>query len=70
MASVTTNIFAGGETEGFADTAFRVLEKVARLSPTYRRVESLSQISDAELQQKGLTRYDATMQIFGSRYYA
>lgn len=69
MASVTTNIFTGSATEGFADKAVRVLEKMAKLSPTYRRVERLSKLSDAELQQKGLTRYDATMQIFGSRYY-
>ncbi|MCC1482225.1 hypothetical protein [Roseibaca sp. Y0-43] len=70
MASVTTDILVSGATESLMDKLTRVLESMAQLSPTYRRVEQLSATSDAELRAQGLTRQDAVEQIFGGRFYA
>ena len=70
MASVTTDIISHGATEPVSDKLVRVLERMAWLSPTYRRVAELSKISDADLAAKGLTRQDAAAQVFGSRFYS
>lgn len=71
MASVTTNIEQhGAAAEPFSDKLVRVLERMARLSPTYRRVAALSRVTDAELAAQGTTRQDAVTRVFGSRFYA
>jgi hypothetical protein len=71
MASVTTNIEQNGAAAvPFSDALVRVLERMAQLSPTYRRVAALSHVTDAELAAQGTTRQDAATRVFGSRFYA
>lgn len=71
MASVTTNIEQHGAAAApFSDKLMRVMVRLAQLSPTYRRVASLSRVTDAELAAQGTTRHDAALRVFGSRFYA
>lgn len=70
MASVTTDIHVKAAGADFSDMATGVLETLARLSPTYRRLQDLSDTSDAELAARGTTRQDAVRAIFGTRFYA
>jgi uncharacterized protein YjiS (DUF1127 family) len=71
MASVTTDITSAPRSQDtFSDKLVRVLERMARLSSTYRQVDALNRISDAELAAKGLTRQAAAERIFGSRLYS
>lgn len=68
MASVTTDITTT-PAEPVADKLERIMEGLARLSPTYRRIEQLSATSDADLSAQGLTRTEAAARIFGNRLY-
>jgi len=68
MASVTTDITTA-PAEPVADKLGRIMEGLARLSPTYRRIEQLSATSDADLNAQGLTRTEAAARIFGNRLY-
>jgi len=70
MASVTTDVALHGATDPLVDRLVRVLERMARVSPTYRRVAELSAMSDADLAAKGTTRQEAAARIFGSRLNA
>jgi hypothetical protein len=70
MASVTTDIITNTASESLADRFVAILERLAQVSPTYRRLEKLSATSDADLAAQGLTRSDAVRDVFGGRYYA
>lgn len=70
MASVTTDIARPGQAQGaFADRLVQGLERLARLSATYRRADRLARTSDADLAAQGLTRQAAAERAFGSRFY-
>lgn len=70
MASITTDIIASTASESLSDRFVAILERLAQVSPTYRRLEKLSATSDAELAAQGLTRSEAVQRVFGGRYYA
>lgn len=69
MASTTTNLIDSRATEPFGNKLLRVLEAMAKLSPTYRRLDALNSTSDAELAEQGITRQQAAERIFGNRLY-
>lgn len=69
MASVTTDIFATRATESMSDKLMRGLTRLAKLSPTYRRVEALSIMTDAELAAQNMTREQAAARVFGNKFY-
>jgi len=70
MASVTTDIFSKAPSATLGGSLVHGLEKLAQLSPTYRRLQALSDTTDAELAARGTTRQDAVRDIFGTRFYA
>lgn len=69
MASVTTDIGATRPHGQFGDKIMHILEGIARISPTYRSVDALSRMTDADLAAQGLTRQGAAERIFGSRFH-
>lgn len=69
MASVTTDIFATRAIESTGDKLMRGLVRLAQLSPTYRRVEALSIMTDAELAAQNMTREQAAARVFGNKFY-
>lgn len=68
MASVATNTTTG-VTEPLADKSARMLERLAHLSPTYRRIEALNRTPDAQLKAQGTTYRAATETLFGAHLY-
>lgn len=70
MAHVTTDIFTQAPSTTTLDRLVQMLERLARLSPTYRRLQDLDSLPDAALSQQGLTRPEALRRIFGARFYA
>lgn len=73
MASITTNITTrittSRNTVPLADRLVRGLERLAQFSPTYRKVDALGALDDAELAEQGTTRQEAAARIFGNRLY-
>ena len=69
MTSATTDITPHRATGATGNILSRVLERMAGLSPTYRRVAELSAMSDADLAAKGTTRHAVALRIFGNRLY-
>ncbi|NBB97017.1 MAG: hypothetical protein GVY34_02430, partial [Alphaproteobacteria bacterium] len=67
MASFTANITTRSMTprntvplaDRLADRLVRGLERLARLSPTYRKVDALGALDDADLAEHGTTRQEA-----------
>lgn len=70
MASVTTDIHTTEATAPTMDRLAQALESLARLSPTYRRLQDLDRMPDQALAEQGLTRPEALRRIFGARFYA
>lgn len=69
MTSVTTDIRTQAASAPAMDRLAQALERLACLSPTYRRLQDLDRMPDAALAERGLSRPEALQRIFGARFY-
>ncbi|MCC5991029.1 MAG: hypothetical protein JJT99_00755 [Rhodobacteraceae bacterium] len=73
MTSISTNTIPAMDQDdsSFLDRVILpLLQRMAQLSPSYRRLEYYNAKSDAELAELGLTRADIPAMVLGARFHA
>ena len=66
MTSITTEPGQPAHTTT-SDYIFDVLERMARLSPSYRAILRYNAMTDEDLAAIGMTRFDVVHRVFGAR---